>query len=258
MEIFDKVVSLGYNCYPRMYVNFCEKKADKTCFFDDIATPAWAIQQLLENDFNGFFDQSKYVKKRIFNDSELEFLMNERYYIRFDNKYNINALDNLFNTFQSKKDKLLQLLNSTQKILFIRYEEPTTNNIPRLGTTRIIYDEYASYYSHNELYYMQQLSSYLQTTYPNLDFHILFIGNSMNSTVQLSYDENSKIFTIPNQDIGRDNHRRTLNQLFNDYCGFIRTNCGFPEQSHNIEQSIQNEQTKSTNLYRINRKKFTN
>ena len=102
MEIFDKAISIGYNCYPRMYINFFDKKYDKTCFFDDVATPAWAIQRLLENNFDGFFDKTQYNKKQIFNDSTYEFLVNNPYYIRFDSNYNIDTLDDLFDVFQKK------------------------------------------------------------------------------------------------------------------------------------------------------------
>ena len=82
MNNFDLTISLGYNCYPCMYE---EKKAGvitKSNFFDDIATPMWAIKELLINDFNGFFDASKYEKMKMFDGSNFEFLTNKQYYIR--------------------------------------------------------------------------------------------------------------------------------------------------------------------------------
>jgi hypothetical protein len=219
MNNFDCTVSLGYNCYPKLFEN-----GIRDCFFDDIATPAWAIKELLINNFSGFFDKSKYNKMQIFDKSNTEFLTNTKYYIRFTNSYQINNLDPMFNLFNKKKTSFLNKLNSDKKILFIRYEEPIMSDHPSVCGNRIIYPEYDAYYKQNELYHMRQLSLYLRTTYPNLKFHIMLIGNSLNPDIQLNYDNRFNIFTIPNKSIDTKNYKQVIDQIFIDHENFINFN----------------------------------
>ena len=89
MNNFDCIVSLGYNCYPCMYAEKKNGEIRKDSFFDDIATPAWAIKELLANDFVGFFDKSKYEKMQMFDRSTQEFVTNKQNYIRISNTYKI-------------------------------------------------------------------------------------------------------------------------------------------------------------------------
>lgn len=221
MNNFDCIVSLGYNCYPCMYAEKKDGKIKKEYFFDDIATPAWAIKELLENNFNGFFDKAEYEKIKLFDRSSYEFLTNKKYYIRFSQFFQISKLDSLLNLFQKKKTNFMNKLQSEQKILFIRNEEPIVSDIPKLSGNRIIYDEYASRYQHKELYHLAILSTYLQTTYPNLNFHIMFIANDLNQPIQLNYDSVSKIFTIPNKIITTANYEQVIDQIFIDHETFI-------------------------------------
>lgn len=216
MENFEEVISLGYNCYPRMYVNFIKSRNEKKNFFDNIATPAWAIQKLLENDFDGFFDKTKYNKIKIFNDSSIEYLVNDPYYIRFNNYSKFENLNDLINVFKRKKNAFLEILNSNKKILFIRYEEPMTSDIAALGTTRIIYDQYKEYYNYNELYHMRELSKYLKQTYPTLDFHIMLIGNAMNTKIESQYDKENKIFVISNEQVNQRNYKDVFGKIFDN------------------------------------------
>lgn len=218
MNNFDCTVSLGYNCYPNLFEN-----GKRDCFFDDIATPAWAIKQLLINNFNGFYTRSNYDRIQIFDASKFECLTNTKYYLRFTNSYQINKLDSLFTTFKNKQARFMNKLTSDKKILFIRYEEPIVSDTPRFSGNRIIYSDYTTYYQQNELYYMNDLSTYLKTTYPNLNFHIMFIGNSLNPPVQLGYDNNSKIFTIPNMSIDTANYKEVIGQIFIDHGDFINS-----------------------------------
>ncbi|ARF12567.1 putative papain-like cysteine protease [Klosneuvirus KNV1] len=224
MDNFDIIISLGVNCYPRIYIN--DKKNIKTTeyFFDDIGTPLWAVKELLVNNFDGYFDTNNYKKIKIFEDSRYDIMVNTKYYIRYDNAYPISMLQHLFDIFQSKKTKFIDLLTSSQKVLFIRYEEPLISDIPKLGGKRIIYDSYKTYYQHNELYHLKELSTYLQTTYPNLRAYFMLVGNAMNEPITLNYDLNLKIFTIPNKSINMQNYKQIFEQIFTDYGQYITDN----------------------------------
>ena len=115
-------------------------------------------------------------------------------------------------------------LQSDKKILFVRYEEPMESDIPKLSGKRIIYPEYVEKYQHDELYYLTDLSTYLQTTYPNLKFNIMFIGNSLNAETQLNYNKDSKIITIPNKNINTANYEQVFDQIFAEHGEFINQN----------------------------------
>ena len=58
-EKFNVVMSLGYNCYTKLYLN-SKKIEQETHFFDYIGTSVWTIIDLLNNDFEGVFDNENY------------------------------------------------------------------------------------------------------------------------------------------------------------------------------------------------------
>lgn len=221
MNNFDCTISLGYNCYPCMQDEKKKGIISKNYFFDDIATPAWAIKELLVNDFNGFFDASQYEKIKLFDGSNYEFLTNKQYYMRFTSQYQINKLNSAFDMFRRRKLNFVNSFQSGNKVLFIRYEEPMVSDIPKIAGNRIIYPEYAEKYSKNELDHLAELSTYLQTTYPAFNFNIMFIGNSQSANYELAYNKDSKIFTIPNKNITTGNYDQVFNQIFSEHGAFI-------------------------------------
>lgn len=140
---FDQVCSLGYNCYPKLYLN--DKKICKeTNFFDYIGTSVWSIVELINNDFDGMFDKSNYKIMNIDRSKDTEFLVvNEKYFIRckhefkktldkkFDpekiDEYEIDEeeLDNFIEKMKRRKERFMNLLVSNESVIFLRYEEDT-------------------------------------------------------------------------------------------------------------------------------------
>lgn len=222
MNNFESVVSLGYNCLPNSASDKNAFPFTKDCFFDDIITPMWAIKDLLVNNFDGFYDKSKYDKMKLFDMPNSEFLTNKQYYIRFTQTYQHNKLNAMFNLFKIRQENLISALQSKKKMLFIRYEEAMITDSTRLSGKRIIYPEYVEKYKKNELYYLTDFSTYLQKTYPQLNFTIMFISNplSLNET-NLDYIKDSKIITIPSKKIDKYNYVRIINQIFDDNADFI-------------------------------------
>ena len=47
---FDKVISIGSNCYPKCFIQ-ASLYGGETEFFDYIGTSMWSINELLVNDF---------------------------------------------------------------------------------------------------------------------------------------------------------------------------------------------------------------
>lgn len=215
MDNFDKIISLGYNCFPCMYKNHKFGKNTQESLFDDVATPAWAIRELLANDFEGLFDVKNFTLMPLFTNSNKKFMTNIKYYIRFTDKYPITGIKSVVEILKKKKDMFMNYLDSNEKILFIRYEESTVNEFPYLGDEKIMYPLYKSYYDHDELYHLRQLSSYLQIVYPKLDFHIMFIGSAQNTNINTVYDSNTKIFTFPcNQTLNINNYISCIDDIF--------------------------------------------
>lgn len=144
IEKFDDVRSLGYNCYTKLYFNSL-KIAQETHFFDYIGTSVWAIIDLLNNDFEGMFDESNYKIMNIMKKGDDQFLVvNQKYFIRckhefkktldknFDleilNEYEIDKeeLDDFIEKMKRRKERFMNMFSNNNNLLFIRYEEDPT------------------------------------------------------------------------------------------------------------------------------------
>jgi len=216
MEKFGTIVSLGYNCYPAMYYN--KKTKENVQFFSNIAIPAWALVKMLQDDFSAFYNKDDYVSMKIFSDSGIHFMTNKTYYARMSKGTPID--DNFLKILTEKKTAFVNNLKSTDPILFVRYEEPVSSDLPHFTGSRIIAPEYAESYKQNELFHLKTLSTYLQKTYPELKYHIMLIGNTLNPEMKLDYDAESKIFTIPNVAIGSD-YEKVFDDIFANNDDFI-------------------------------------
>jgi len=196
-----KILSLGYNCFIKKYINDIGI-SQETNLFDYIGTSMWTINKLFENDFIDLFNIDEYENIQILKDGE-KVITNKRYYIRFmhdfknlqngndrklllnnDNKkfimntlINYNIMDEMKKRFNSFKEtyirrinRLKNILNTEKNILFIRFEEPQEN--------RIIYNEYKENFKKLELEYIKDFSNIIKLQYPNLNFKIIYISNT--------------------------------------------------------------------------------
>lgn len=185
-----KIISLGFNCFIKMFTNDIGIKQE-TNFFDYIGTSMWAINKLFENNFANLFNEDDYENLKIQTDN-LIVITNKHYYFRFlhdfKNNTNINLIkcnidkiidqkiiDDVKVQFYKFKEvyerriiRLKDLLIKEKKILFIRLEETMHK--------RIIYDEYKSYFEKPELDYIIDYSKMIKINYPNLHFKIIYIS----------------------------------------------------------------------------------
>ena len=134
LKSFDKIISLGSNCYVKMFLESQFKK-EETQFFDYIGSSMWSINELLKNDFKGLYDYKNFEKKHILNKGDKYIFTNNLYYLRFkhDFKQNFNSNINdikedvkfleFINKYKRRQNRFIQLLNNKETILFIRYEE---------------------------------------------------------------------------------------------------------------------------------------
>ena len=145
---FDYVMSLGYNCYGKMYLKL-KNLEQETQFFDYIATSAWAIDEILENNFDGMFDSSNYKIVHLMKQGPDQYIvLNTTYFIRCkhefkitlnqkcrtgtlsDKKINENELKCFIDTMMRRKERFMNMFSDNKSILFIRYEEDPTDRLP--------------------------------------------------------------------------------------------------------------------------------
>ena len=194
MNIFDKYIllSLGSNCNVKKYIDTI-KPNNPTQFFDYIGTSMWAINELIENDFTDIFNKDDFENMRT-NTKYGNIVTNKKYYLRFlhdlknidHDKTKVYTINNNIhvckaNNFAECKDKydrrrqrFIDILTSSNKILFIRLEEDNRD--------RIIYDIYKDKLQKSELEYTFDLSNTLKRKYTSLDFMILVISFNHDTT----------------------------------------------------------------------------
>jgi len=187
----DKFISIGYSCGPKIFLN--EKKKEEYLVFDYIGTSMWAINLLINNDFEDFLSINNIKKMQINENTKI--YTNEKYYIRFFHEIDIkmNELNKVY--IQDLKEKyerriarfndLLNEYNTNNKILcFVRTQECVDG--------RIIYDEYKKYFEKSEYEHLCDFSTLIKTKYPTMKFIILYINYSEN----LVFDKNNNIVSF--------------------------------------------------------------
>jgi len=179
LDKFDKFVSLGYVCTVSSMLMRLRKRT-KTQVFDYMAIPAWAISELLTNNFEQIFDPANMELKVLFDNSDKEYLTDTRYNIRlpFDD-YPSHKFENYEESKSQRAVRLHSLLSAAEtngeSLLFIRHEEP--QHYADLGN-RIPNPAHTAKYAQSELYWLQQISQTIKTKYPSLDFKILFFNSA--------------------------------------------------------------------------------
>ena len=140
---FDKIVSLGSNCYPKFFLKHILKNSGETHLFDYIGTSMWSINSLFTNRFKDMFNNHEFAMLPLRIDSN-PMVTNTRYNLRFphDLKTVNDAHKQIF------KEKLLRriarlnvLLNTSKNILFIRYQEDQEGKIQYKTIDKTDYEE---------------------------------------------------------------------------------------------------------------------
>lgn len=163
---YDKVLSLGSTCYPKLFTNKYLKLCE-TELFDYIGTSMWAINELLLNDFENLVNETYFIKVPIFQDGP-EIVINGKYYLRF--KHDLQDLDMInFKPFQEKYlrriSRFKNTMNVNSNILFIRLQETQKNRI-RYNDRQI-----------NEYDELDKFLSIMNKQYQNKVFTIIYIND---------------------------------------------------------------------------------
>uniref|UniRef100_A0A6C0E1T5 Papain-like cysteine peptidase n=1 Tax=viral metagenome TaxID=1070528 RepID=A0A6C0E1T5_9ZZZZ len=175
LKSFDKIISLGSNCYIKMFLDSHLKK-EETQFFDYIGTSMWSINELIKNDFQGLYDYKNFEKKHILNKGDKYIFTNNLYYVRFKHDFNQNFSSNVndikedkkflefVNKYKRRQKRFMEILNSKENILFIRYEEDNKDRI--------------KYYEEkDEIEFIYEFMKILKTINPNKKFFFILLSH---------------------------------------------------------------------------------
>lgn len=127
-------VSLGANCFSRMYLEKIYKKSYPRLPFDYVGSPMWGINEAIEADFKGFASKQDIAAYKIYENSESEVLTNSRYLISFlhDHKH-IRISDEKYNQVENDYSRRIQrwkhLIEGESKLLFFRLMRSEQNRI---------------------------------------------------------------------------------------------------------------------------------
>lgn len=189
------MVSIGYACGCKKYIDTIVKQ--QTHFFDRLGTPMWAICELLENDFDGFLDKTKWHNITPIAGNDEEMPTHDKYYIRakhdfFKNKIHIHFKQ--FNEIYSRRiERFIELLTSSNKIIFIRVEDDRTNE-------RNLSQEQQQKYSIDEYQYVLNFCNIVKTKFGLVHFFVLYISptkqnNFEHNIITLHTNDNYNWFT---------------------------------------------------------------
>lgn len=182
MEILKKnykFISLGYNCCFKKYIQNKIIKQE-TQLFDYIGTPMWAINEIVENNFNSdeLCKGENYQKIEIYEKSDKKILVNIKYFIRIIHEItDIN--DNLINQMKRRCERLHNIFKNTKKIIFLRYEEKMDKKE---------FPEYKEKYETKELDYIKQFANLIKFKYPQLEFKIIYVSITEDNNIFKEYN----------------------------------------------------------------------
>jgi hypothetical protein len=172
-EIFKhyKILSLGCNCYARLYLTSL-KILQETHFFDYIGSSMWAINELIENNFEDCVNM-KFFKKLLIVEGK-SMIINTKFYLRFPHDfkipgkfYNNDVIREFQLKYKRRVERFERCLKNEQKIVFIRIEE---------SRDRVKYEEYEDKMARREIEYVVEFVEILKRKYPGLWFKIIFIS----------------------------------------------------------------------------------
>ena len=214
MQKYNNIVSLGYICNINALKNHL-KGESHSMVFDNIATPMWAINELVISDFKDFMLEENIQKKKLFTDSDEEFWIDSKYYTRF---LFLGNHERFKKSIQKRITNFKNTFNQSDPILFIRYEEPIMYDD---RGERIIFPEYKNKYEKSELEYLKELSKHIKSTYPQLNFKILFLSSSDNFI-----DEENKIIGVKAEghDYRNKHIGKNMAKILDEHKEFLDTN----------------------------------
>ena len=197
---YSYAVSLGSSCFTRRFIEVCQM-SDEYLFFDWIGSSMWAINELVQNRFEGIDQVQKYQPIVIKKSDEKKIITHKEFYLRFLHDFppfihargvrlyaepEKNHLDQVIQKYRRRADRFLNVIKSLKAILFIRIEEEVSD--------RISYPKYALKQK-NELQELFCFTEQVRKLNPELDFQVLFFSKSF----ETKRHEQENVFVVGHQ-----------------------------------------------------------
>lgn len=213
---YDYIISLGYNCFPKLYM-LKNEISQETNFFDYTGTSMWGINDLIKNNFSDSLNKNKLQEIETESHNNKKYITHLDYYIRFPHDlanhkelYNKKIFHKFFRKYRRRIIRFNEVLSKHKKVLFIRTKEEMNN--------RIILENHKEKYSLNELDYVIEFSNIIRNKYPKLNFTILYITEDKQNTFLESHNIIIIQQTIPNIIF---NYETSFTKIFEDNMTFI-------------------------------------
>lgn len=192
IQQYDNVISLGWICTVSNWLLSLGYLNLSSGVFDHVATPMWAVQQLIANNFDGFLDSIG--QEKLFDNFDGLTTFDKRYFVRLSGT---DATSDKFKAFcnrlKAQGAALIKLITEAKgTVMFVRQEEPATN--VKFGK-RLERPEFAQQYATSELDYLKQFVATVKLLNPTLEFKVLFLSSAGNFT-----DAENNIIGIPTPD----------------------------------------------------------
>ena len=202
-----KFISIGYNCFPKKYINHIlhiniNKSIEDiyntdddiyyTQLFDFIGTPMYTINKIISEGLEGLNNIENYTIRQICKNKPYKCVLQTQYNIRVPHYLNENFtkidLDKFINSMNRKMLRLNTILSDNNNIIyFIRLSENIQN--------MIIYNDSHVIYDKTEYEYLNDFINIISSKYPLLRFNILFYNYNENKyenniiSIKVNYDE---------------------------------------------------------------------
>jgi hypothetical protein len=187
MDIFKNCipVSLGNKCHIKNFLNLYVDQP--TNIFDWVGSPQWGINKLINDNYD-LFNPEDYGPVKIFNSKPLVLYSNKKYFFRFihdlqpdtiinkisviQNKYGgftkIDRFAIFKDKYQRRIDRFIELLNSTNYVVFLRVEEYMTD--------KLMHKEHMESYAIPELEHVKEFINIIKNKYPTLKFKLIYFS----------------------------------------------------------------------------------
>lgn len=193
--LFDKHISLGYNCFLKKYFTTVNELNQETQVFDYTGICVWAINELIENKFHNLFDREQYKNLQINKEGDKFIITNLQYYIIFKHDFKqdysgktLPLTDDRFNLFKEKYTRRIErfytMLETKKSILFYRFGE----NLQ----TRVIHPQYKRKFAVPEYQQLIAFKKLINKLYPSLEIFIIYISKKHKT----NFDKENRIITI--------------------------------------------------------------
>ncbi len=214
---YDEVISLGNNCYAKMYTERYLHISKETDFFDYIGSPMWSIVELFKNDFTNLYKKEEYEMLQAWIDASASYVTNTRYNLKFrhdfvDYPIKETTFIHFKNKYERRKIRLMNKIRNLKKILFIRLEEQITN--------KNILEKFKDNYKDNEYEYIKEFIREIKGINPKLEVTVIYLSPKFKN----NYIKEDNIITLECDIYQRgENVVCKLNEVFARHSNFIKS-----------------------------------